>query len=122
MSRLTLHAKHLLVLGIALCASIPYGWRAVASVGLGGGIQIVNLRVLERGVAAMFSASAQNRPAGLTRVLFGLRWAAFLAVIALALLSLPLAPIAFAAGLSCVVPTVIWHGLSAAGRPSGGDA
>ena len=107
---LTIHGKNALILGVVLLGMIPFGWEAFGSAALGGGIQIVNLRGLERGVAAMLALAAEGRTLG-SRVLLSLRWFLVLGLDAFCLVVLPLEPIAFVVGLSTFVPAVIWHGL-----------
>ena len=109
----SIHAKNLVVLLVALLAATLCGWNALASLALGGGIQIVNLRALERGVAAMLTRAAAGQTSG-ARALLSLRWLLTLGLVALTLLTLPVDPIAFSIGLSTLVPAVIWHGLSSA--------
>ena len=123
----TLPARHWLVLAVAFVGSFPYGWRASASVALGGGIQVVNLKALERGVAWMLGLASSGGPlsagarlgAGL---LVQLRWLILLTAVGVILLLLPVEPIAFIVGLSTAALAVLWHGFSTAslsrrGRP-----
>ncbi len=117
----TLPAKHLLVLAVALVASFPYGWRASASLALGGGIQIVNLRALERSVAQLldFASSGQQLGVGFrlgASVVVQLRWILVLSLVGIILLTLPVNPIALLVGLSTVVVAVLWHGFASAHR------
>lgn len=108
---MSLHAKNFLILALALGGAVPFGWRAVASLSLGGGIQIVNLRGLERSVTGMLQQAAEGR-GGVLQALLTLRLLLLLGLVGLVLLKLPVQPIAFAVGLSTVVPALIWHGLA----------
>ena len=114
----SIHRKNALILGIALLGAAPFGWGAVASVALGGGIQVLNLRGLERGVQAMVGLAAGGQT-GAARALVAVRWVLLLGAVALCLVALPVQPIAFSVGLSVIVPTVIWHGLETARSPEG---
>jgi hypothetical protein len=116
----TLPGRHFLVLVVAFVASFPYGWRASASVALGGGIQAVNLKALERGVAWLLGLASVGGPlSGAARlgagILVQLRWAVLLATVAVVLLTLPVEPIALLVGLSTAVLAVVWHGFATAG-------
>ena len=118
---LTIHGKNALILGAVLLGTIPFGWDAFGSAALGGGIQVVNLRGLERGVAAMLALAADGQTRG-SRVLLSLRWFLVLGLVAFCLVVLPLEPIAFVVGLSTFVPAVIWHGLApSAPEPRGSE-
>ena len=110
----TLHSKHAILLGLALVGAIPYGLSAAGSLLAGGGIQVVNLRVLERGVQQLLLSGAMtgagpSRAAGITVNL--MRFAGFLLLVAWVLASTPVQPLAFGAGLMLVVPAAVWHGL-----------
>ena len=102
------------MLTAALLGAAPFGWRAVASLALGGGMQVVNLRGLERSVRGMLGVAARGQTSG-ARALVTVRWVLLLGAVALALTTLPLQPIAFLGGLSTAVPAVIWHGFATAG-------
>ena len=108
---MSVHAKNALILSLALGVAIPFGWHAVASVLLGGGIQVVNLRGLERSVGGMLHLAAGGR-GGVFQALIGLRLLLLLGLVGIILLTLRVEPIAFAVGLSTVVPAVLWHGLA----------
>ena len=114
-----LAARHALLLALAIIAGIPYGWRAVGSLALGGGVQIVNLRALERSVAAMLGLAASGRRGAVTALL-QLRLLLFLAAVGVILVATPVAPLAFVLGLLTAVPAVVWHGIASAraGRES----
>ena len=111
---MTVHSRNAWVLALALLAASPFGWRVLASLLLGGGIQIVNLRGLERSVLWLTRTPDQGRPAAGARAFLRLRLGLLLGVVAAVLLAVPVEPFAFVAGLSTVVPAVIWHGLSTA--------
>jgi hypothetical protein len=53
---------------------------------------------------------------GLLQGLLALRLLLLLGLVGLVLLTLPVQPLAFALGLSTVVPAVLWHGLTSAAR------
>jgi hypothetical protein len=86
---------------------------AAGSLLAGGGIQVVNLKVLERNVRAITGgpgARAQGA-AGLAFVL-----ARFMLLIGLVLWVFAqgwVQPLAFGMGLLLVVPASVWHGLAA---------
>ncbi len=61
---MTVHSRNAWVLALELLAASPFGWRVLASLLLGGGIQIVNLRGLERSVIWLTRTPDQGRPAG----------------------------------------------------------
>jgi hypothetical protein len=109
----SIHAKNALILALASAGAMTYGVPAVCSVAVGGGIQVVNLRGLERAVGWLVS-HAPARPGGLAQLVLGGRFVAVLAAVGAALWLLPIEPIPFVVGLSTSVPAVIWHGLSTA--------
>ena len=111
-----LHGKHAVVLALAIAAAIPYGWRAAGSVAAGGGMQIVNLKALERSVAGMLGLAASGRALGAT-LLLQLRLVVLLLAVGVVLFATPVLPLAFVLGLSTAVPTVVWHGLTARWPP-----
>lgn len=113
----SVHGKNALVLAIGLLGAAPFGWRPVASLALGGGLQAVNLLGLERSVGGMLGLAAQGHIYG-TRALVALRWVLFLGAVGLALTTLPVEPIPFLVGLSSAVPALLWHGLTRS--PAGG--
>lgn len=125
----TLPGKHFAVLAVALLASFPYGWRASASLLLGGGIQVVNLKALERSVASLLGLAASASPGaepsrGLRlagALLLQLRWALLLGLVAAVLLLLPVEPIPLLVGLSTAAAAALWHGfhVSRASLPGG---
>ncbi len=115
----SLHARHVVCSVLALLCSMPYGWRAVFSLAVGGGIQIVNLVALERSVASLVALASASR-GGAGQVLLATRYLALVAAVGVALWKLPIDPLFFAVGLSALVPAVIWHGLAAS--PSGRSA
>ena len=101
------------VLALVLLATIPLGWRAVASVAIGGSIQMVNLRLLERSVSGLIQDADPARSRAF-RALLALRLVLMLGMVGAVLLLSPVEPLAFTLGLSTVVPAVIWHGLRTA--------
>ena len=110
---LSLKAKHGLLVAVAVLGAIPYGVPAVWSAALGGGIQIVNLWAMEKGVGALLGAP-DRAPDPFARVLIGMRMLALLACVAAILWFLPVRPLGFVVGLSALVPAVLWHGLETA--------
>jgi hypothetical protein len=104
----SLHRINLYVLGAMLIAVAPLGRQALIGVALGGVIAIANLRMLERGVTRLLGGPAPNGLA--LRMLLHLRMGLLFALVAVVLLRTQIDPIAFTAGLSSVVPTVLWHG------------
>lgn len=101
------------MLALALAGSIPYGWAALASCALGGGIQLVNVRLLERHVSVLLSPSVS--PGGL-RIVLAFRFLAVVGAVGLALFALPLDRPWFVVGLSTLIPAALWHGLAEARR------
>ncbi len=115
----TLHGKQFLVVLVAFVASFPYGWRAGASVALGGGIQVVNLKALERCVAWLLGLASGGGPLSVgarlgAGLLVQLRWLILAAAVAAILLTLPVEPIAFLVGLSTAALAALWHGFATA--------
>ncbi len=108
---MSLHTKNALILVLFLGAAAPFGWAALMSVAIGGGIQLVNLRGLERSVGGMLRSAG-----GLLQALLALRLLLLLGLVGIVLATLPVQPLAFALGLSTVVPAVLWHGLTSAER------
>jgi hypothetical protein len=106
----SLHTKHLLLLALAIAGTIPYGFHAVGSLAAGGGIQVLNLTVLERSVRALLGAGAAAPAA---QLVLALRLLLFFAAVAYVLFATHVQPLAFLAGLLAVVPALIWHGLTA---------
>lgn len=106
----SLHAKHLLVLALAIAGAIPYGFHAVWSLAAGGGIQVLNLTVLERSVRALLGAGAVAPAA---QMLLALRLLLLFAAVSFVLFRTDVQPLAFLIGLLAVVPALIWHGLTA---------
>ena len=110
---MSLHTKNALVLALFLGVAAPFGWTALISVAIGGGMQVVNLRGLERSVRGMLRTSGLG---GLLHGLLALRLLLLLALVGIVLVTLPVQPLAFALGLFTVVPAVLWHGLTSALR------
>jgi hypothetical protein len=113
----SLHAKYLIVLALAIAGAIPYGCDAIWSAALGGGIQVLNLTVLERSVRTVLSA---ERGAGsgpqVAQLALVLRTALFFTAVIYVLAVAPVQPLAFLAGLFAIVPAALWHGLSQPAR------
>ncbi len=107
----TLHRRHAGCLALALLCAMPYGWPAVFSLAVGGGIQVVNLIGLERSVQSLAALAVAER-GGAAQGLLVLRFLGVIAAVGLALWKLPIDPLWFALGLSALVPAVIWHGLA----------
>lgn len=107
----TLHAKNALILGLLLAAAVPLGAAFTTAVALGGSLQIVNLKLLERGVAYMLGLASEGHGAGMQALLM-LRFSAVMAGCVAILVLLPVDPLAFAVGFSSVVPACLWHGLT----------
>ena len=107
----SLQAAHASLLAVAIAGAIPYGWHAVWSLALAGGIQVLNLGVLERSVRLVV---AEHGSAPAARVFLMLRLVLVLGAVLFALGPLGVARIPFVAGLLLVVPAVFWHGLSRA--------
>jgi hypothetical protein len=113
----SLHRKHAVLLTLAMLGAIPYGWAALGSLSLAGGIQVVNLRALDR-TASRLGEFARAGDAVSLRVLLGFRFVLVVGLVGLALFTLPVQPAPFVVGLSLVIPAVIWHGLATARRRS----
>jgi hypothetical protein len=111
-SVLSLQAKTALLVALATALAVPFGSQIVASVAVGGVMQIVNLRALERSVAALLGLAQSGSALG--RVLLAGRWLLFLTAVALVIALSSLHPIALIIGLSTSVPAVLWHGLEEA--------
>ena len=109
----TLHAKHALIFSLVLAGSLPFGTAATVSVALGGALQLLNLRLLERSVAWMLGLAGQGWGAGV-QALIVLRFSTLMAACMFILIALPVQPLAFTVGFSVTVPTVLWHGLTSA--------
>ena len=110
----SLHGKNALVFALALvCASTlggGGGGSVLVGVALGGAIQMVNLRLLERTVAALLGLAQARGRAGVL-VLVALRFSVLMGLCVVILLTLRVHPVAFAAGFSTAVPALFWHGL-----------
>jgi hypothetical protein len=105
----SLQAKHALLLSVAIAGAIPYGWLAVWSLALAGGIQVVNLAVLEGSVRLVIGGRvARSATQGVLFLRLLLLGAAVLA----ALGPLRAAPIPFVVGLLVIVPAALWQGAS----------
>ena len=95
----SLQAKHAGLLAVAIAGAIPYGWHAVWSLALAGGIQVVNLAVTERSVRLVF---AEPTSAVAARLVFTLRFFAVLAAVVLAVGRLGVSPVPFVIGCARV--------------------
>ena len=85
----SLQAVHAGLLALAMAGAIPYGWHAVWSLALAGGIQVLNLAVLERSVRLVV---AGHGSAPIARMFFMLRLVLVLGAVLLALGPLGVAP------------------------------
>ena len=106
----SLQARHALLLLLAIAGAIPYGCHAVLSLALGGGIQVVNLAVMQRSVRPALAGEA----GALVTVLFFARLLLVLAVVAFVLSRDDVAHLPFVVGLSLLVPAAAWWGLDKA--------
>ena len=111
----SLQAVHAGLLALALAGAIPYGWHAVWSLALAGGIQVVNLAVLEGSVRLLIGGRAP-RPA--TQLVLFLRLLLLGAAVFAALGHAGVEPAPFVAGLLVIVPAALWHGASRAAESS----
>jgi len=111
----SLRTQHTIVLGITLCVSIVWGTDFAASVVLGGGMQAINLWWLERTVRSWAARAGQQQLGGLSQGA-ALRLVFLMASVGAVFLYIPIHPIGLTLGLSTAVPTVLWHGLTTAGR------
>ena len=110
----SLHAKYLIALALAIAGAIPYGCHAVCSLALGGGIQLLNLSVLERSVRAVLSAGgAAGNAAALAQLTLVIRTVLFFTAVTYVLTRTNAQPLPFLAGLLVIVPAALWHGLAA---------
>jgi uncharacterized membrane protein YedE/YeeE len=109
----SVHRKHALLLALAACASIVYGWAALGSLMLGGGIQVMNLRALDR-TASRLRDFARTGSAASLRALLVFRFVLVVGVVGWVLLRLPVQPGPFVVGLGLMIPAVLWHGLETA--------
>ena len=107
----SLQAKHTLLLAVAIAGAIPYGWHAVWSLALAGGIQVVNLAVLEGSVRLVIGGKVA-RPAA--QLALFLRLLLLCAAVYVLLGHSGVAPLPFTVGLLAVVPAALWHGASRA--------
>ena len=110
----SLQARHALVLLLAIAAAIPYGCHAVLSLAVGGGIQVLNLAVLERSVRVALVGQA----GALATFFFLARFLLLLGAVGLLLTRGGVAPLPFVAGLLLLVPAAIWFGLDRAAERS----
>jgi hypothetical protein len=85
---------------------------AAGSLLAGGGIQVLNLKALERSVRLVLGLSG-TRPGARSAVMLVVRTSLFFAVVLWVLAATPVHVTGFAVGLLLVVPASIWHGFSA---------
>ncbi len=111
----SLRNQHLVVLGATLAISLVWGLDFAASVVLGGGMQAINLWWLERTVRS-WATRARQREVGALSQGAALRLVFLLGSVGAVFLLVPIHPIGLTVGLSTAVPTVLWHGLTTAGR------
>jgi hypothetical protein len=109
----SIHGLHALLLAVAVAGAIPYGWHAAGSLALGGVIQVLNLRLLERSVRLIIGTSVEGgRGTGLVvHAAAALRLLLFFAAVAWVLTQTRVEPLAFGAGLLLVLPALTWHTL-----------
>ncbi len=114
----SLHAIHGALLAVALAGSIPYGWSATASLALGGGIQVLNLRALERSVRLMLASTVESgsRARLAAHAVSGLRLLLLLALLSWVLIATPVRPLAFGIGLLLAVPALGLYGFRVSRR------
>ena len=114
----SLHAIHAALLVVALAGSIPYGWSATASLALGGGIQVLNLRALERSVRLMLASTVESgsRARLAAHAVSGLRLLLLLALLSWVLIATPVRPLAFGIGLLLAVPALGLYGFRVSRR------
>jgi len=80
---------------------------------LGGGIQLLNLIVLERSVRAILSiGGGGGSPVLLAMLTLVLRTILFFTAVIYVLAFTSVQPLAFLAGLLVIVPAALWHGLT----------
>jgi ATP synthase I subunit len=108
----SLQARHGLLLLLAITGAIPYGCHAVLSLAVGGGIQVLNLAVLQRSVRVALAGQS----GGLARVLMLSRLLLVLGTVALLLANRAVAPVPLLVGLSLLIPAAIWFGFDTAGK------
>jgi hypothetical protein len=111
----TLHGKHGLLLGLALAGVIPYGLPAISSLLAGGGIQALNLGVLQREVRRLLGLSG-SAPGALGIALNLARFLLLLAAVLWVLAQPGVQPLAFGLGLMLGLPAAAWQGLHEARR------
>ncbi len=114
----SIHAKHALLVAVAFAGAIPYGWHAAWSLAAGGGIQALNLAVLERSVRRMIGSTdrAHRRGAAGSQILALARFGLLFGAVAWLLLRTAVEPLALLVGLSMLVPATAWHGIADANR------
>jgi len=114
----SLHLIHGALLAVAIAGSIPYGWSATASLALGGGLQVLNLRALERSVRLMLASTVESgsRARLAVHAVSGLRLLLLLALLSWVLVATPVRPLPFGIGLLLVVPALGLYGFNLSRR------
>jgi len=112
---LGLHARHALLLGLAFGGAMAYGLHAAASLLAGGGIQVLNLMVLERGVRRLVGP-AKTTSGALGVLLNSLRLVLLFGGVLWVATRTPVQPGAFGLGLLLIVPALLWQGIEQARR------
>jgi len=109
----SVHLVHASLLAVAIAGTIPYGWHTAGSLALGGGIQVLNLRLLERSVRLMIGTSVEQGTRGrlTVHVAAALRLLLLVTAVGWVLTQTPVEPLPFGAGLMLVLPALAWHGL-----------
>lgn len=111
----TVQRKHALLLAVAFAATIPYGCGAAWSLGVGGGIQVLNLGALGFGVRLIARVAGTRTGAiGLLVILF--RFLLLVGLVLWVLTQTGVQPLAFGAGLLLALPAAAWQGLEEARR------
>lgn len=108
----TIHRKNAIVLTAVAIVAIPLGVATLSSVLLGGAIQVLNVRLLEKSVGRIVSTAAAGSAVGTGFV--HLRLLGLLTLVGYVLLFVPIDVIGFSLGLSTAVPAALWHGLATA--------
>jgi hypothetical protein len=109
-----LQARHGLVLLLAIAGAIPYGCHAVFSLAVGGGIQVLNLAVLERSVRVALAGQA----GGVATLFLFSRLLLLLTAVGLLLTRGGVAPLPFVVGLLALIPATLWFGFDKAAEGS----
>jgi len=111
----TLQRKHALLLAVAFAATIPYGCHAAWSLGVGGGIQVVNLGALSLGARLIARAAGTGAgTAGQLVILF--RFLLLVGLVLWVMTRTGVEPLPFGVGLLLALPAAAWQGLEEARR------